>query len=92
MLLSIPGPDWTRDRRSLNCSCHLRSHLQEILQVRKLFVGAAYCDQLVMKRSKTRLNLAVESMEAKETREVLKVKDESACCMLPEKKLNEIKT
>merc|ERR1712037_440225 len=30
-------------------------------------------------RSKTRLNLAVESMEAKETREVLKVKDESAC-------------
>ena len=45
-----------------------------------------------MKRSKTRLNLAVESLEAKETREVLKVKDESACCMLPEKKLNEIKT
>jgi len=38
-------------------------------------------------RSKTRLNLAVESMEAKETREVLKVKDESACCMLPENKL-----
>merc|ERR1712037_1063894 len=30
-------------------------------------------------RSKTRLNLAVESLEAKETREVLKVKDESAC-------------
>ena len=42
----------------------------------------------MINRSKTRLNLVVEAMEAKEAREVLK--DESACCMLPENKLNEI--
>ena len=46
-------------------------------------VNLWHSNQLVTNRPKRRLNLALESMEAKEAKEALK--DESACSMLPEK-------
>ena len=81
IVIILPGPDWPRHSCSLNCSCHFCSHLQVLLKV--ITVNLWHSNQLMTNRPKRRLNLALESMEAKEAKEALK--DESACSMLPEK-------